>query len=115
MMTGKWALRVAEAGDYRITLLRWPPEANHPIKSGLKAGAKVPGTKSFRETPGKALDIKTASIEIGSFKSAKPVSNTDIGIAFDVTLPAGNTYLTGMFDLANGKKVGPYYATFEKK
>jgi arylsulfatase B len=116
MKTGKWALRVAEAGDYRITLMRWPPEANHPIREGLPPGAKVPGTGSaFRESPGVKLEVIKASIEINDFKSSRPVKDGQVGIAFDVKLPAGDTYLTGLFDLANGKNVGPYYATVEKR
>ena len=116
MKTGKWALRVEEAGDYRITLLRWPPEANKPIRDGLPPGKAVPGGgKPFRETPGKKLDVVKASISINEFNSSQPVKDGQIGVAFDVKLPAGDTYLTGLFDLANGKKVGPYYATVEKK
>jgi arylsulfatase B len=116
MKTGKWALRVEEAGDYRITLMRWPPEAKHPIRAGLPPGAKVPGGgRGFRETPGKQMDITKASISINDFKASQPVKDGQTGIAFDVKLPAGDTYLTGLFDLANGKKVGPYYATVEKK
>ena len=113
--TGFWALRVAEAGTYKITFLRWPKEANKKITESVAAGAKVPGLTAYRETPGKAIDIKEAVLVCGDIKEKMPVTDSDVGVTFEVELPAGELDLHCNFVLADGKKMGSYYAEVEKK
>ena len=74
----------------------------------------MPGLIAFREEPGKALQIKTARIQIGDIKQEKKVSADDISIVFEVELPEGDTELTGTFVLEDGKKMGSFYAEVEK-
>ncbi|MEM9079922.1 MAG: arylsulfatase [Verrucomicrobiota bacterium] len=112
--TGKWALRVAEAGKYRITLRRWPAQSGANITASIPAGAPVPGLIAFREEPGKAIPAKSVTIEVANFSAQKPVTADDSGITFDVDLPAGDTYLTGTFIREDGTKIGTYYVEIEK-
>ena len=63
------------------------------------------GLTAYRETFGKALDVKTAGIEIGKIKQQKPVKADDKSISFEVKLKKGETDLTGFFLLKDGKKI----------
>ena len=113
--TGYWALRVAEAGTYKITFLRWPKETGKKITEPVAAGAKVPGLEAYRETPGKALKIKQAVLRCGDIKEKKPVTDSDVGVTFEVELTAGELDLHCDFILDDGKRIGSYYAEVEKK
>ena len=113
--TGYWALRVAEAGTYKITLLRWPKETGKKITERVLPGAKVPGLEAYRETVGKALKIKEAVLRCGDIKEKKPVTDSDVGVTFEVELAAGELDLYCDFILEDGKKMGSYYAEVEKK
>ncbi|QDT69117.1 Arylsulfatase precursor [Planctomycetes bacterium MalM25] len=111
---GDWAVRVEHAGRYRITLRRWPAEADKPLTAGLPAGAAVPGLKAFRETPGKALAIRSAGVRIAGYEAEQPVEPDAGAVAFEADLPAGSTRLMGYFELAGGGRVGSYYAEVER-
>ena len=45
--TGFWAVKVIEAGEYRVELRRWPDVIDHPITASLPAGDPVPGCKGI--------------------------------------------------------------------
>ena len=111
---GDWAIRVERAGRYRIALRRWPAEAATPIAHGLPAGTGVPGEKAYRETPGEALAICSAGIEIGGVKLQKELKATADSVTFETTLPEGSSRLTAYFELADGQTIGAYYADVER-
>ena len=113
--SGHWALNVEQEGTYRITLLRWPRELGKKITQGVPAGEPVPGLIAYREEPGKALKIKSAEIKVGKFKKEKPVTADDVGITFEVELPAGKADLVCSFVLEDGKKLGSFYAEVERQ
>ena len=111
---GYWAVRVERAGRFRITLRRWPAEAGTSLSEQLPAGPGVPGMEAFRETPGKALPIETARVEIGDFKQQHPVKQDDESVVFEIDLPEGSARLQGTFELADGSTIGSYYAEVER-
>lgn len=111
---GDWAVRVEQPGRYRITLRRWPAEAPTPLTHALPAGSGVPGLEAFRETPGKALPIKSAGIEIGDVKLNKLAEPEAEAVVFEANLPAGSARLLSKFELANGGVIGAYYADVER-
>ncbi|BCX46743.1 N-acetylgalactosamine-6-sulfatase [Haloferula helveola] len=113
---GYWATRVEEAGRYRISLRRWPVEADHPIRGSLPPGKDVPGaSKAWRAVPGKALDITKATLQIdGKALETKPVGDEDTEAVFEVELKAGSQKFAPYFELADGKQVGAYFATITK-
>lgn len=108
-LTGFWNVQVHRAGKYRIRLRRWPAEVDQPINAPLAAGNPVPGTKAYRETPGKAFRFTEASLEIAGLKKTVPVTNQDVEAVFEVELPAGKTRLTAGFQGPDGA-AGAYYA-----
>ena len=112
--TGYWALRVPEAGTYRVTMLRWPKEAGKRITESVPAGEPVPGLTAYREQPGVALPFTEATLSFGEFSETKPVTDNDVGITFEVELPAGEVDLHCDFKLSNGKTISSYYAEVEK-
>ena len=113
--TGHWAVTVAEAGTYHITMLRWPKETGKKITESIAPGAPVEGLFAYREEPGVALAITEAVLTIGDVHESKPVTDSDVGITFEVKLEAGETELHCDFKLRDGKKISSYYAEVEKK
>ena len=111
---GHWALNVAEAGKYRITLRRWPMEVRKAISDDLAKGAPVPGLGAFREAAGKGLDAKTAGIKIGKFQQEKTVDISDESVTFSVDLEKGDIDLLGYFILKDDSKIGSFYAYVKK-
>ncbi|WP_145062673.1 arylsulfatase [Adhaeretor mobilis] len=110
---GDWAVRVEQAGKYRITLRRWPAEAATPLTDALPAGSTVPGMEAFRETPGKALKIRSAGIQIGDVKLQRPAASDAESVEFEAKLPEGSERLRCYFELADGSTIGAYYADVE--
>lgn len=111
---GWWALNVAEAGKYRITLRRWPSSTDVAIVDGVEPGAPVQGLKSFRETPGAAIEVTKAKLEIGDFSGEQKVEAKASGVSFEMELAAGETELKTTFFLKDGKEISAYYAEVEK-
>lgn len=113
---GHWAIKVLEEGTYKISLLRWPEEANHPINSPLPPGKNVPGSsKAFRTTPGITLAATTATLMIdGKTVASKPVGKGDTAISFTTTLKKGAHQLAPVFINAKGQ-TGAFYCIVEKQ
>ena len=112
--TGFWNVKVVEAGEYEVRLRRWPEEANVPIDAPLPPGAPVPGAKAFRTTDGKAIAPTKVSVKIGDVTATKPVSPGALEVRFDLTLPAGKTKMSAVFESADGEIHGAYYAYVTK-
>lgn len=109
--TGFWYVNVHSAGTYEIELRRWPKESGQAINSGMEAGAPVPGTRAFRETPGREfLTLDTAHVEIFDKKHSSSFKKDDVNAKFQIKLPAGKTKLTASFTGPNDQSVGAFYA-----
>lgn len=106
---GRWALRAARVGRYRIELRRWPRETGTAITAALPAGAPSPGLVAYRETPGKALPVTRARVSTGSWKEEKPVPPDATHIAFEAKLPVGPIELQAEFLADDGRIWGVYY------
>ncbi|MFT5130770.1 MAG: arylsulfatase A-like enzyme [Rhodothermales bacterium] len=93
---GYWEADFAAAGDYRISLARWPQEADRAIRDGSHASA----TKMTLVIDGKEF--------------TKTIAEADKQISFNMTLKAGQKRIQGWIR-AGGKDIsGPYYCTVEK-
>lgn len=112
---GFWNVNVAEAGDYEVRLRRWPETSGLALNAKLAPGDPVPGTKAYRMTDGKKLDIRSASLEVGDVKQQQDVSGESTEVVFNMTLPAGKTRMTATFETAAGELFGAYYAYVLKK
>jgi len=110
-LNGPWNVLVERAGQYRISLRRWPEEADAAITAALPPYEGVDGTFAA----GVALPAATARLKIGPVDVSKPVRPGDKAVRFDVTLPRGKTLLESWFYDADGKELcGAFYVTVER-
>ena len=93
---GFWAVEVARAGSYQITLRRWPEEVDAPITAAVDDGT--------------AIDVVSAKIRVGQLEASQPIPADATSVAFTVQLPCGKTRLQTWFNDANGESRGAYYA-----
>ncbi len=111
---GFWYVWVEQAGDYEIELRRWPREANRAIDAPLDPGPGVPGTRAFRETPGRAIGVVKASVEIGDAKAEADVPAGAKSVTLKVRLTEGANELWTKFKTRDGGDLGAYYAYVRK-
>ncbi len=113
--TGYWNVKIVENGEYKICLRRWPAEIDHPIIAPLPPGKAVPGVKAYRTTPGKAINIVRATLQIGTDIKSKPVPEDATEIVFNLPLQAGKTKMKAMFFTENKEEFGAYFVYVTKK
>ncbi|MCA9137621.1 MAG: arylsulfatase [Planctomycetales bacterium] len=113
--TGFWNVKVTQPGKYVVRLRRWPIEIDLPIASPLAPGEPVPGAKAYRETPGKPVAAKTATIKIGEIEKSAPVVDGAKEVAFELELKPGTTTMTAEFQTAAGQVFGAYFVYVEKE
>ncbi|MAS98782.1 MAG: N-acetylgalactosamine-4-sulfatase [Kiritimatiellaceae bacterium] len=89
-----WALEVEQAGDYEISLRRWPVEADKPINNG---------------TYGKAFSYHSAKLRIGDIEMISVIPPGAKEVTFKVTLPNGLLKLSPVF-ISDEIESTPYYA-----
>ena len=96
---GVWELTVAEAGDYRISLQRWPSE------SGLR----------FRDTPHKAraAEYREARIQIADHQLTQPIDSNSQSVDFHVRLKTGPTQLDAVLIESDDSITTAYFVTIE--
>lgn len=113
--TGHWNVQVAQEGDYEFRLRRWPAEADTPITAGLDPGEPVPGEPAFRTTPGKALAIVQARLEIAGQEVEKSVAPGAMDAVFNLKLSPGPAKLTARLIAADGQAYGAYYVSVKRR
>lgn len=113
---GHWAIKVLGEGSYKISLRRYPEEANLPINAEAPAGSDVPGaSKAFRANPGVGINATTAALVInGKEIATNPVGEKDTVISFTTTLTKGSHQLAPVFRSAKGEH-GAFYCIVEKQ
>ncbi len=82
---GPWSLDVRRAGDYEITLRRWPEHVNESIEA----------TK--------------ARLKVGAFDEGRPLAADATEATFRVTLEEGPASLQTWLTLADGQTRGAYF------
>lgn len=112
--TGFWNVKITEAGKYEIRLRRWPLEIDRPISSPLAKGDPVPGSKAFRETPGKAVNAVKATIQIGDQTKSASVESGAKEVVFQLDLEPKTTTMAATFETASGEVFGAYFTYVEK-
>jgi arylsulfatase A-like enzyme len=98
---GYWTIRVAQAGDYEISLRRWPAEVDAPITGSVK--------------PGRAVMADKARLRIGAFDKEQPITAAARAVTFEVSLPAGSTQLQTWLTAADGTARGAYYVSVRRR
>jgi hypothetical protein len=91
---GHWAVEVAEAGDYEISLRRWPVEADAAINSGKY---------------GKAFNFTEARLRVADIDTRMPIPEGAKEVTFKVKLAAGITTLAPLF-ISDEIETAPFYA-----
>ena len=99
---GFWAVDVVQAGDYEVSLRRWPEELALPITAASPAGKPIAAT--------------TARLKIGQLDVSSPVPREATAVTFNLELEAGQTKLQTWFvDEKADQSRGAYYVTVTRK
>ena len=114
--SGHWAIKVLEQGTYKISLRRYPAEANLPINATLPPGKNVPGaSKAFRTVDGVSIKATSASLRInGKEVASQTVGDTETVITFTTNLPKGSHQLSPVFKTDKGE-TGAFYCIVERQ
>jgi arylsulfatase B len=114
--SGHWAIKVLEEGTYKVSLLRWPEEANHPINATLPPGKNVPGaSKAFRTTKGASIKATAAALLLNGKEIAKKtIGKKDTAISFTTKLTKGSHAIAPIFRSPKGE-TGAFYCIIEKQ
>jgi len=112
---GHWAIKVLKEGNYKISLRRWPAEANHPINAPLPPGENVPGaSKAFRTAQGVQIKATSAALRIdGKEVATREIGDQESVITFNTKLTKGSHQLAPIFKSAKGE-TGAFYCIVEK-
>ncbi|HEY7426416.1 MAG TPA: arylsulfatase [Gemmataceae bacterium] len=110
---GPWHIQVEKAGDYEISLRRWPAEADLAIAAAAPA---FQGPENSQYRAGRALPIAKARLRVGSIDESRPVNATDKAVTFQVKLRAGRTLLQTWFSDRDDKELcGAYYVYVRRR
>ncbi|MEQ6120530.1 arylsulfatase [Reichenbachiella sp. MALMAid0571] len=104
-LNGFWNLTVAEAGEYEISLCRWPRSFFKTLRWG------DPNNEAGNFKP---INIQTAKLKIGENELSKPISERDKEAKFNVSLRSGETTLQTWFDDGTPDTFGAYYVYITK-
>ncbi|MEQ8336500.1 MAG: N-acetylgalactosamine-4-sulfatase, partial [Cyclobacteriaceae bacterium] len=111
---GYWLLKVVQAGTYTLKLRRWPEETGLALNAPALVRPAIPGTSVNESRPGKALNIRTAKIQIQDMTLSAPIDPDESFIEFNVALEEGEARLQTWFTLDSGETLGAYFVTVEK-
>lgn len=92
---GYWAVNVVQAGNYQITLRRWPAELNASITAAIAGG--------------KAIKAVQAKLRIGTIEAIQPIATGARAVTFQVRLEEGKTRLQTWFIDEAGESRGAFY------
>jgi arylsulfatase len=99
---GPWNVRIEQAGEYEITLRRWPAEVDTALTAPHGADSR-------------ALPIAGARLAVAGQDLAAPAKAGDKSVAFRTRLPVGSTGLQAWFvDDKNNDLCGAFYATVRR-
>lgn len=119
---GRWPVRFAEAGTYRVEVRRWPRELNTPI-TGTPTGIKIvdawvdggPVRGTLIEGTPKALPVAKAQLKIADTVQESAVAAGDTEITFTVQANAGPADIEANLLDTDGKPLcSAFYVTVER-
>ena len=109
---GPWNVMIESAGEYEVSLSRWPPHMGIALSAG-----RAPQKMTAGVLPeGKAVPIAGAKLAVAGQELKQAAAAGDKQVVFRVKLPAtAKTHLHGWFVDAEGKDLcGAYYANVRK-
>ena len=96
---GPWNILVERAGEYEISLRRWPPDLDLPLSAQHGANSL-------------ALPIAAGVVRVGEVEQSSKVGAGAKEIVVRMTLPAGPTRMQAWFQDVRGEDLrGAFYAT----
>jgi hypothetical protein len=99
---GHWNVLVERAGDYQISVRRWPPEEQTALTAQNGAGSR-------------ALPIAGAKLAVAGRQLSAKAADGDKAVTFRAKLPAGPTQLQAWFtDHVGNDLCGAFYATIHR-
>ena len=119
---GKWPVRFAEAGTYRIELRRWPRELDAPM-DGTPAITKTvdawlnsqPLSNTLYNSTSKALPVTRAQLQIGENVQEVKVVHGDRAAMFTMKVKAGiSDVSTTLFDIGGKPLCSAFYVEIRK-
>jgi arylsulfatase B len=106
VMHGAWNVEVARQGTYRVSLRRWPQEANAALTAPLPEYHGVDGVYPA----GKALPVAAARLQVGPIDVSTDVESGAKAAEFTVRLTAGPARLqTWFLDKDGAELCGAFY------
>jgi arylsulfatase A-like enzyme len=112
-INGWTVIDVEVPGRYRISLRRWPKEANAAIRATVPPCPMHPSTHRMKKVPCRAVEAIAARLKVGRLDKTVPVNEKDKEVAFDVDLTEGKQRLQTWFILAGGERIAAYYTYIE--
>jgi len=113
-ITGHWAVEVEEAGEFSVTLRRWPEELDLPIQD-------VPDTENFAinkrhgaSGQHNAIKAKLAHLKVNGLRQSQALNDTDKEVTFKLELPVFRGKLEADFETDEGELQGAYYVYVER-
>lgn len=105
---GYWLLDVAEEGEYKIELSRFPKESNLAINAKVE---QLGNESEWYDAKPKSinLNIKEASLDIGGLHLEKSVDVNRNSIAFNVSLNKGRQHFEAKFIDENKNSFNAFY------
>jgi len=97
---GFWAIEVAAAGEYEVSLRRWPEEADTPTNAAVEGGVAIRATE--------------ARLKVGDVDVRQAISEGARASVFRVSLPLGKTTMQTWFTGDTGEDRGAYYVTVRR-
>ncbi len=104
---------VEKPGKYRIALRRWPRESGLALRDGAPDLKLDPKLHTVTKAPGKAFDVQTARLQVGSFDKSQSVSEDEQESAFVVKLRKGEQRIQTWFTMGDGEQKPAYYTYIE--
>jgi arylsulfatase A-like enzyme len=111
---GWWEVDVANAGEYAITLRRWPPEVRRPLREGLKV------TRLTKEgaAPQTIAGATRCRVNVAGLDLRSPIPPDAEEVTLTARLPAGPARLQAWFindAVIGGTTFGVYYVGVRKR
>lgn len=111
---GHWCVEISDAGEYEISLYRWPPSTGGALCGALAEGRAVPNGSPAEA--GRALNIVNGRVSVGKVELCRGVDSAgeQTHIPFVVKLEPGEYNLQGEFTDDNGEIFSAYYVHIER-
>ncbi len=109
---GWWALEVAEAGNYRLTLHRWPPALGLPFNATVPEGEAIPNGKPY--ATGEVIEPVKVMVKIGEEPARQVDFSASEPIMTQTELAAGPVEIQTWITDAKGVERGAFYVEVER-